>query len=159
MTPLEFDRVGRATGYQDPPAFADHGPNLEDPLERAAILLWTFRYETPSGAQAILHHGGAPAADTWREIDVVDRRLYRQRAEVLAEELVRVVEHQPSTDDDERGREPQPADTPGGTVPVDSALLEDSDPLELDPLSPTTKPDDDDVGDSFQPLRSSARPA
>lgn len=144
MTPLDFDRVGRDTAYQDPPAFATEGPNLTDPLERGAILLWTYGYETPNGAQALLHHGGAPAANTWRAIAAADRRLYRLRADLVRDEFVRVVELSPPVDE-HRG-EPQPADT------LDEREV---DPLALDPLSPTAELDlDDDAG--FQPLGSKA---
>lgn len=77
------ERVGRHRGYQDPADFAELGPNLEDPLERAAIALHRLSFETPDGVASLLNvHREAELAKTWAAHDAATRVLFRKRAEV-----------------------------------------------------------------------------
>lgn len=59
--------------------------DLEDPLERVAVLAHRLSFETPDGAtsMATSPDGQVGLARTWHALTPADRQLYRRRAAAL----------------------------------------------------------------------------
>lgn len=74
--------VGPDRGYQDPKTELDE---LNDPLERAAILLHRFTFATVPDAVSLFSSpsGRDELVYSWRAQDQATRQLYRRRADAV----------------------------------------------------------------------------
>lgn len=83
MELAEAMAAARSRNFNDTvPRFAASSIDWDDPVERVAILLQAFRYMTPDEAAGNVSApaGRAVLAVAWRQMERVDRQLWRRRA-------------------------------------------------------------------------------